>query len=312
MSHLQRKRGFGWLYGLLLRGKITPIGKKLAARVVEHGWTLGGGLRGLCLRRGRREIWFDPSDAGWLWFSLPNFSVFEQQLIFEEKNGREVSDCRGHKLRRYRTLNLPDFVWLPELPEATDVTTGYFARGRPIAGATVFDAGAYCGATTIALARTVGPQGRVFAFEPDTKNRALLTRNVSETGLNNITIIPRGLWRRTTELAFMAEGNLASHVTEDATEKTECRVPVVSFEDACQLAEAVPSFVKMDIEGAEVETVEGNLEFIARERIRFSIASYHDRGGQPTSTILEPLFTRIGYHVETGYPTHRTTWAWRD
>jgi len=309
--NLVRRRGFGWLYGLLLRWRLTSVGSKLSERAAQFGYDLRCGLRGLRMRRGRCEIWFDARDAGYLWAIFPDLAVLEQHLVFAEKNGREVADCRGRGVRRYRIPVTQDFVWLPELPEIADVLAGYFMRGRPTEGALVFDAGAFCGATTIVLARIVGPKGRVFAFEPDAKNRVLLERNVSEARLENVTVVPSGLWNRTTELSFAANQGLSSHVLEDAV-ASAARVSVLSFADACQLARAVPSFVKMDIEGAEVETIEGALEFIGRERIHFSIASYHDREGRPTSALLEPIFARIGYQVETGYPAHQTTWAWRD
>jgi len=307
---LVHRQGFGWLYAMLLRWRLTSVGRKLSARATQVGYDLRCGLRGLRVRRGRREIWFDASDAAYLWTIFPDLPTLEQHLCFEEKNGFDVADCRGHELRRYRIPATQDFVWLPELPETADVLTGYFMHGRPKEGAVVFDAGAFCGATTIVLARVVGPRGRVFAFEPDEKNRALLERNIAEARLANVTVVPRGLWSRTTELSFVSNQGLSSHVVEDASPAL-LRVPVLSFADACHFAGAVPSFVKMDIEGAEVETIEGALEFIGRERIHFSIASYHDREGRPTSTWLEPLFARIGYHVETGHPAHQTTWAWR-
>jgi FkbM family methyltransferase len=306
--NLVRRQGFGWLYALLLRWRLTSVGRKLFERAAQFGCDLRCGVRGLRVRRGRRELWFDAGDAAYLWTIFPDLASLEQRLIFEEKSGLQVADCRGRELRRYRIPETQDFVWLPELPESADVLAGYFLHGRPAEGALVFDAGAFCGMTTIVLARIVGPCGRVFAFEPDAKNRALLERNIAEAGLGNVTVVPRGLWKSTTELSFVADQGLSSHVLE-GTVASAARVSVMSFADACQLAGAVPSFVKMDIEGAEVETIEGALEFIGRQRIHFSIASYHDREGRPTSAVLEPLFTRIGYRVETGYPAHQTTWA---
>ena len=63
----------------------------------------------------------------------------------------------------------------------------------------------------------------------------------------------------------------------------------------------------MDIEGAEIEAIEGSLNFIRRHSIRLAIGSYHVRDGRPTSETLERLFRSIDYEVETGYPDHLTS-----
>ena len=67
--------------------------------------------------------------------------------------------------------------------------------------------------------------------------------------------------------------------------------------------------MKIDIEGAEIEAVEGARQVIEELKPRFAIASYHVRDGKPTSEILPELFAAVGYHVETGFEQHRTTYA---
>jgi FkbM family methyltransferase len=297
------------LYGLVLRWRLTPLARRLHERASESVWKLRCGPQGIRLTQKTRELRFNACDAGVIWMMMPLLDTFAERLFFQPEHGKKIADCRPRNLARYRVSSTSDHVWLRDLPEAADFFTGYFQKGRPEEGAVAFDVGAYCGEMTIALARTVGPRGRVVSFEPDPANLALLRRNVDEAGLTNVTIIDRGLWSHTTELSFVADHGLSSHVQTGVAGGT--RIAVVSFEEACRLAGAVPDFVKMDIEGAEVETIEGALDFIRQRRIQFSIASYHDRGGKPTSSLLEPLFAKIGYAAETGFPAHQTTWAWK-
>lgn len=59
--------------------------------------------------------------------------------------------------------------------------TAFLARTlRP--GMSALDVGAHIGAHTLVMAKRVGPEGKVFAFEPDAANHDLLERNVRRNG----------------------------------------------------------------------------------------------------------------------------------
>jgi FkbM family methyltransferase len=298
------------LYGLALRWQLTAVGRDLHRRALAQNVKVNCGLSGIRLRRGKRDMWFLAQDAVYAWASLEDLDWFERRLFFKLVKGHEVADCRGRQ--RYRLLPTEDSIELPLPPEPHDIISGYFQRGEPAEGEVVFDGGAFCGEVTIYMAKKVGPRGHVFAFEPDWKNCLWLRRNIEQAGLKNITVVEKGLWKETTRLQFATGKDWTSHLVTNSSSGHVVEVPVIGFEDACYIAGSVPNFVKMDIEGAEVETVEGALDYIGRNRIRFAIASYHDRNGQPTSAFLEPMFKRAGYQVETGFPAHPTTWAWKD
>jgi len=297
------------VYSVLLALKLTPLGKRLQERAAQLGYGLDFRPNRIVLRKGQREFWFAVRDPAQLWMVMPSLEHLVSRFVFVQQGRREIADLRG--VQRYKIPGTTDFVRMAGLPEAADLQAGYFAQTKPQAGAVVFDCGAFCGEISIALARMVGPTGRVYSFEPDTTNRAQLVQNIAEAGLKNVTVVDKGLWKESTTLSFVSDGDLGSHLSNDSAQGKTVEVPVLSFEDACRLAGAVPSFVKMDIEGAEVEAVEGSLDFIAQQRIHFSIASYHSRNGQPTSSLLEPLFRRAGYRVSSGFPDHQTTWAER-
>lgn len=296
------------LYNLLLGCGLTPLSERIRERAVQSGYEVRFRVNRIEIRKDGRDIWFALEDAGQLWWIIPRLEFLQSRFIYRQRGNRQVVDARGEQ--RYKIPGTNDYAWMPGLPEAVDLLAGYFARGRPEIGSLVFDCGAYCGEITLALARMVGPEGAVYSFEPDSRSRARLERNIAEAGVKNVTIVDKGLWKESTTLNLAIDG-LASHLSDHQVDGKTIKVPVLSFEDACVLAGGVPSFVKMDIEGAEVEAVEGSLAFIARHRIRFSIASYHDRGGRPTSALLEPLFRQAGYEVASGFPDHPTTWAAR-
>ena len=53
----------------------------------------------------------------------------------------------------------------------------------------------------------------------------------------------------------------------------------------------------MDIEGAEVATIESAQSFLTKHSVNFSIESYHPVDGELSWKPLEKLFANIGYEV---------------
>ena len=238
-----------------------------------------------------------------------NLDAILERAVFEARGDREVADLRG--MARYRVTQTGDHLWLSEVVELHDCVAGYLARGAPARGELVFDAGAYVGEFSIVAARRVGPEGRVIAFEPDARNRATLERNLAEARLDNVTICPAGLWRETGQVAFDGRGNFRSRIAAvDSAAAPSTSIPVLGWQDAVRQFGA-PAFTKMDIEGAEIEVLEGAAESLRAHRGRFAIASYHPRDGAITARRLEPMLRAAGFEAETGHPSHVTTWAWK-
>jgi methyltransferase FkbM-like protein len=73
-------------------------------------------------------------------------------------------------------------------------------------------------------------------------------------------------------------------------------VETTSFGDACREF-GVPSFVKMDIEGAEVAVVAGALSTLKDTPIHFAIETEHRVGREYTSVPITRMLSGIGYKV---------------
>jgi FkbM family methyltransferase len=262
--------------------------------------------------KGEEAILFPPMDPTSVTDYIEHMRAFRPRLIFKSVGNRMQAD-----LRRPTKYRLPSggMVWLPMPAEPVDFFSGYFAKGGPQSGQVVLDAGAYCGETTLEMAVRVGPGGHVFAFEPDPKNLFWLHKNVEESGLKNITIVPKGLWNKTTTLEFFSDetpgSTLVGSNDTEHQQATITRIEVLSPVDAFALIGRVPDFVKMDIEGAEVEVVGAMAPLLGGTSVCMAIASYHLREGRKTHEIISPVLVKAGLVVETGYVEHLTTWAWR-
>lgn len=131
-------------------------------------------------------------------------------------------------------------------------------------GATVVDVGANIGYNTVHAARLAGPRGRVVAIEPTPDNLAVLRRNVAAAGLTNVVVEPVAAGTAAGERELFVRGERSAvnsffpescyaHVTDVV------RVPVVPLDELVDEA----SVVKIDVEGAELDVLEGMPRLLA-------------------------------------------------
>jgi FkbM family methyltransferase len=197
--------------------------------------------------------------------------------------------------------------WVPRWLADYSPIRGYEHRRRLRPGDVVVDAGAYPGDYALFAARRVGPQGRVICFEPGAANRAVLERHIRRSGLQNLTVVPRGLWNQRATLRFRADGLASTAGAEDGGEAIE----VAPLDDLLrELGVDRVDVLKMDIEGAEIEAIQGARETLARGVAHVCIASYHVVNGATTSGYLETFLRGLGYTACSEYPKHLTTYAW--
>src|SRR5271155_4145975 len=75
-------------------------------------------------------------------------------------------------------------------------------RLRP--GMVFYDLGANIGLFSLLAARVVGPNGKVFSFEPDAETAGRLRRHVARNGFENIEIVEAGVWSSSGQMNFAA------------------------------------------------------------------------------------------------------------
>ena len=148
-------------------------------------------------------------------------------------------------------------------------------------GDVVWDVGAHHGYVVLCAARRVGPGGAVHAFEPSALNRALLHRHVRWNRLANVAVHPFALSDYDGESRFGGTGTSKMFALGRGGE-------VVQVRRAATLVAAgvcpAPTFVKIDVEGAEAETLAGLIEVLPRSA-RLLIA-VHGREADARCTAL--------------------------
>lgn len=311
----QRGRWANGLIGLGHRLGVTPLmwRARRAARV--QGARLSFRRGSVRWRRGGDVLLFPVNEPYLLGRRVAFAEYVLGRGVPDEREGIRIFDTRGPM--RYR---LPSGrpIWLPGPIEPSNTFGGYVSHGAPERGQAVWDIGAFCGETTVEFSRLVGPEGHVFALEPDPANRVLLQRNLEMHEARNVTILPCAIWGEDGMLSFGAAGDCGSALTglDGAQRRFEKEIKVEAVSPASLLARAgrAPDFIKMDIEGAEVEALAALAPWLAEagRTVRLAVASYHLREGRPTHELITGPLEAAGFTVETGNPEHVTTWAWRE
>jgi FkbM family methyltransferase len=162
-------------------------------------------------------------------------------------------------------------------------------------GMVFYDLGANIGRFSLIVGRAIGPQGKVFAFEPDPDLIARLRRNMERNQLANIEVLPMGVWSSSKTLEFRQagpdspEGGTGTFLNDDqAGERIQVRC--ISLDDFA-LTALPPQGIKCDVEGAEVEVLRG-AEATLREHHPWILCELH---APENESIVRDYLTRLGY-----------------
>lgn len=269
-----------------------------------------------CVRitRGSRSILLAPAHDIYAPTMLEHFDTYWGAV--RDTDG--VVDFSRPSFHIYRHNGLG--FWMSSMPEEPDAIDGYLVEGKPNAGAVVYDIGANTGVTTYHLSQLVGPTGRVVAFEPDPTSYEMLGRNVLRHRLENVTTVQAAVSDRDGVAEFNADATLGATLSAVVNRNGKTRtaeVPTITLASAFN-AYGVPSFIKMDIEGAEIEALEAARPVLRQYRPRLAIDTHHRRGGwlggvlsgAYTTAEVARILSACGYAVHSDqYGGFWTTWA---
>jgi FkbM family methyltransferase len=134
-------------------------------------------------------------------------------------------------------------------------------------GMVFVDVGAHIGYYTVIASGIVGSSGKVFAFEPDPGNFALLQRNVAENRCQNVVTGEKAIAASTGRLfLYRSAGNFGDHrtykpigevVERRGNRRSAVAVEALSLDDYFAADRTAIDFLKMDIQGAEYHAFVG-------------------------------------------------------
>ncbi len=176
-------------------------------------------------------------------------------------------------------------------------------ESRDVRGWTCFDVGANVGAITLALAKFSGRSGKVYAFEPGPPNLARLRANLALNPevASRVDVTEAGVGRAPGELFWQEEKDNPGNalVGETGTHK----IRIVALDDVIREREiARLDFVKIDVEGMELEVMKGAEQTLRRFRPMLyfeTLPRYTKSGAGATFSDMRDFLVR-----ELGYTLH--------
>jgi FkbM family methyltransferase len=186
----------------------------------------------------------------------------------------------------------------------------YKKCSKQILDSLVIDVGAHVGRHSIPLSKLAGNAGMVFCFEPIPEIRLTLASNLKESNVTNAVLFPFAISNK----CKIAKFNFIPNLPEESglkkrhiynakpTKFIKLTVPVYTLDKLISEHLHV-SFIKIDVEGAELDVLEGSLNLIKRCRpvVAFeagasSFLGYHDHPEK-----IFDFFNEIAYSVFSIY-----------
>jgi FkbM family methyltransferase len=214
-----------------------------------------------------------------------------------------------------RSLGVPFmFTSFPETGETIEL---YLKKAELHTGCVVLDLGAYCGASTWAFSAACGKDGRVYSFEPDAENFDALGYNIKKHSLENVKAFRKALWSSCGRMKFQGEANMGSGLVSVLIRDSSTYLVDVTTLDEIVKENNIErvDFVKMDIEGSEVEVLKSAGEFLRRFKPKLLIEP-HILNGCLSDAAIKAILTGYGYSYEEvkqpdGFPLIFAKSDWR-
>ncbi len=138
-------------------------------------------------------------------------------------------------------------------------------------GDVFFDIGANVGYYSILASKIVGKTGTVVACEPVIRNLAYLQRHVVLNKADNVSILAFACSGENGTARFsFGPNNAMGHIVEDDADEIAVLVPTVTLDKMVEELGLTPDVIKIDVEGAELDVLEGGKQIWGGRSRRFS------------------------------------------
>lgn len=195
------------------------------------------------------------------------------------------------------------------VPDSLDLLTPYvlleqqdwfedeigFVRRLLRPGQNAIDIGANYGLYALSIARTVGPSGHIWAFEPASSTAGLLAQSVLANGFKHVTVEPHAVSDAagTAQLTMHGHAECNALVRDAVPDQPTETVRLVTLDGYAE-EHGWPKidFIKIDAEGEEVNILRGGEGFFARNS---PLVQYEIKAGPDLNLDLVQACIDLGY-----------------
>jgi FkbM family methyltransferase len=143
----------------------------------------------------------------------------------------------------------------------------------------IVDCGAYDGDSLRLFHDLLGSFKWYYAFEPDPDNYKGLKDTAERRAINNITLMNAGIGAEVSTHGFLKDQMLGSSFSETGD-------TIVAVKTIDNVLEHTPSYIKMDVQGFEMDGLIGGQSAIRKHKPKLAICIYH----KPVDLFKIPLF----------------------
>ena len=137
------------------------------------------------------------------------------------------------------------------------------------------DAGACCGETSEAFIKLTDAHYKsIYLFEPSERIVNIAQEIFKQENYKNVNFYKYGLYNENKKIGFIDEDIIGSSSVSE--EDTHNSIEVVTLDSIFHNSQEKPTFIKMDIEGAEKEAIHGAQQTISENAPKLAICVYHE------------------------------------
>lgn len=172
-------------------------------------------------------------------------------------------------------------------------------------GMRILEVGANIGYYALLETKLAGSTGHLYAMEPSPFNFSLLERNLKLNGLANYDLYQTaaGSQKGTAKFLLSGRSNLSTFIEREDLTGEEVDVSVITLDDF--LADKQVDFIRMDVEGYELEILKGARVALAKDlKPKFFFIEVHSEllhKKQSSAKEIIILLKKYGYEVKKSF-----------
>lgn len=201
------------------------------------------------------------------WLSKPEKMINDEKLnqVFENLSDQKSRTLFNSIISFRKNLELNSIPGIEQHPQyiPDDINMN-------LSNVSFADCGAYTGDTIEAISGVYNLEN-IYCFEPDSDNFQILRQNISRLSIDKkfkSYLWPCGVWNTNTQLSFQS-----SDAAGKISESGEFVIQTVALDDILMNADI--NYIKMDVEGAELNALHGAEKIIKVKKPALAICVYH-------------------------------------
>lgn len=225
------------------------------------------------------------------------FGTLNKKIIAKIKKDSAMVDGHQMQLDAHDSLNL-------SIDGVYEVEQTNYIKSILKSGDQVLDIGANIGYYSLIIAKKIGPNGKVYCFEPDANNFKILSKNISQNNYSNVSALYNAAVSNENGSLklFISSVNSGDHRTYSSeNDRNFVEVKALRLGDVPELKEIKIRLIKMDIQGWEMYAVRGMAHLIEQSK-PIVISEFWPIGFKMSNTDPDEyfqFFQRLGYKLFT-------------